>query len=295
MVHSVQPTLCQAVIVLYKTIPQNSPTLRSLREIAGTHPDLVHSLSVLVYDNSPQSQNLTPEGISDPFTASLVYKHDPSNGGLAKAYGQALDLASRSELPWLLLLDQDTTLTADFLSVLLEAIQANPQPQVCAIVPKLIRDGMALSPLVLKHGQELSVATGIAPGPLTVLNSAACVRVSALMRIGGFPQEYPLDYLDHVVFHRLQRGGDRVQVLPISIEHQLSVRGPKGGPVELSLDRYKRMLAAEWGYVRETKPKGGSPVQRVRLILRALEQRKLPDKAFARQTLASAFSLGRPR
>lgn len=295
MVNSVQPKLCQAVVVLYKTSPQESLTLRSLREIAGTHPDLVRSLNVLVYDNSPQSQTLASDDSPDSFTASLIYQHDAANGGLAKAYGYALDLASQNGLDWLLLLDQDATLTTDFLSALFSAIQATPEPQVCAIVPKLVRDGMALSPLVLKHSKELSVEPGVAPGHLTVLNSAACVRVSSMVRIGGFPREYPLDYLDHVVFHRLQRGGDRVQVLPISIEHQLSVRGPKDGPGELTLERYKRMLVAEWGYVRETKPKGGSPVQRVRLILRALDQRKLPDKAFARQTLASAFSLGRPR
>ncbi len=275
----------QAVVVLYKSTVNSSATLQSMGGILAAHPAFRQRMDLLVYDNSPEPQ---PADDLECFSERVEYRHDPKNGGLATAYGYALERAEGAGLAWLLLLDQDTTLTAELFAELFSAIDAGPPPQVCAIVPKQVRDGVALSPRLVRGGRDLPVNTGLATERLTVYNSAACVRVEALRAIGGFPPEFPLDYLDHIVFHRLQAGGGRLQVLPVSIEHQLSV---KNLAAEMSLERYKRLLRAEWVFIREVKPKGGVPVQRIRLIQRALSQMKLPDKTFAKATLASAFTL----
>ena len=281
----------QAVVVLYKTTVQASATMHSLREIFAAQPATAERFNVLLYDNSPEPSGLKNQGEDLAIagsTAEIVseYRHDPANGGLAKAYGYALEQAVKSGLDWLLLLDQDTTLTARFFVELLEAIEANPPAHVCGIVPRQVREGVLLSPRIVRAGRELPVADGVASERLIVFNSAACLRVKTLASIGGFPQEFPLDYLDHVVFHRLQAAGGRLLVLPVSIEHQLSV---KNLAEEMSLERYQGLLAAEWGYIREVKPKGGALVQRLRLLQRALSQSKMPDKRYARQTLAAAF------
>ena len=274
----------QAVVVLYKSTVGGSATLQSMRAIFAARTALRQRIDLLMYDNSPEPQSAVDlqylgEGVG--------YRHDPSNGGLATAYGYALELAEGAGLAWLLLLDQDTTLTAEFFTEMFAAIDAGPPSQVCALVPRQVRQGVALSPRLVRAGRELPVETGIAVERLTVFNSAACVRVAALRAIGGFPREFSLDYLDHVVFHRLQAGDGRLQVLPVSIEHQLSI---KNLAEEMSLERYRRLLAAEWGFIREVKPKGGVPVQRIRLIQRAVSQMKMPNKAFAKATLASAFA-----
>lgn len=278
----------QAVVVLYKSTVNASATLQSMRAIFAASPASRERIALLVYDNSPEPQSA---GDLQSLEEGVRYRHDPSNGGLATAYGYALELAEGAGLAWLLLLDQDTTLTAEFFAVMFAAIDAGPPPPVCALVPRQVRQGVALSPRLVRAGRDLPVETGIAVERLTVFNSAACVRVAALRAIGGFPREFPLDYLDHVVFHRLQARDSRLQVLPVSIEHQLSI---KNLAEEMSLERYRRLLSAEWGFIREVKPKGGVPVQRVRLIQRAVSQMKMPNKAFAKATLASAFTAHRP-
>lgn len=278
----------QAVVVLYKSTVSGSATLQSMRDIFAGGTASRERIALLIYDNSPEPQ---PADEILRFEEGDRYRHDPSNGGLATAYGYALELAEEAGLEWLLLLDQDTTLSAEFFAEMFAAIDAGPPPQVCALVPRQVRQGVALSPRLVRAGRDLPVATGIAAERLTVFNSAACVRVAALRAIGGFPREFPLDYLDHVVFHRLQAGNGRLQVLPVSIEHQLSI---KNLAEEMSLERYRRLLRAEWGFIHEVKPKGGVPVQRVRLIQRALSQMKMPNRAFAKATLASAFAAHRP-
>ncbi len=274
----------QAVVVLYKVSVGNSATLQSMRAIFAAQPALRDGIDLLIYDNSPELQ---PAEDLRPLGENVQYRHDGSNGGLATAYGYALDLAVAAGLPWLLLLDQDTTLTAELFHELLAVIETGPPAPVCAIIPRQVRDGVVLSPRLVRAGRDLPVETGIATERLTVFNSAACVRVAALQAIGGFPREFPLDYLDHIVFHRLQAPGGRLLVLPVSIEHQLSI---KNLAEEMSLERYKRLLAAEWGFIREVKPKGGAPVQRIRLVQRALTQMSMPNKAYAKATLASAFA-----
>ena len=277
----------QAVVVLYKSTIGGSATLQSLRGILAAQPALREQISLLIYDNSPQPQPTADLEHLGPFGVGVQYRHDGSNGGLATAYGYALDLAAAAGCDWLLLLDQDTSLTAELFAELLSAIHAGPPSEVCAIVPRQVRDGNLLSPRLVRGGRDLPVSTGIAGERLTVFNSAACVRVAALLAIGGFPREFPLDYLDHIVFHRLQKGSGRLLVLPVSIEHQLSI---KNLAEEMSLERYKRLLAAEWGFIREVKPKGGAPIQRIRLLQRALSQSRMPNRAYAKATLASAFA-----
>lgn len=281
--------MVQAVVVLYKTTMQESATLHSLDTIFAAQPELAERVDLLVYDNSPEPH---PPANEQTGAAHLIYRHDSSNRGLAGAYNVALDLARQKQLQWLLLLDQDTTLTSEYLHSLFERIVAEPPSEACAIVPRQVRDGVLLSPRLIRRGRELPVPDGLATEPLTVFNSAACVRVSSLLAIGGFPREFPLDYLDHVVFHRLQaKAGGRLWVMPIRIEHQLSI---KNLAEEMSLERYRRLLVAEWGYIGEVKPKGGTPVQRVRLLQRALAQAKMKDRRFARETLAAALN-GPPR
>ena len=58
----------------------------------------------------------------------IHYVHDPSNGGLASAYNYALARAESEEREWLLLLDQDTSLTAEFISELVETSESLALP-----------------------------------------------------------------------------------------------------------------------------------------------------------------------
>ena len=49
------------------------------------------------------------------------------------------------------------------------------------------------------------------------------LRVSAVKGIGGFDEEFPLDYLDHVTFRKLRRRGGHINVLQATLYHALSL------------------------------------------------------------------------
>lgn len=256
--------------------------------IRDRNPALCERMGLLVYDNSPAEQPLTFDGNG---FGRFTYLHDPRNSGLAVAYNSGLEQAAQAGTEWLLLLDQDTELNDRYLQSLFATIESSPAPSVCALIPILMRGEMVLSPQKVGRFHNRSVTpdyTGISPDQLTALNSAACLRVRAVQAIGGFPREYWLDLLDHVVFHRLQAAGGRVQVLDTTIQHQLSFLNMEQ---EMSLPRYVGVLEAEWRYVRETMAGGGILFHRIRLLKRALTYAvRWKNKAYAKETLRAAVA-----
>jgi GT2 family glycosyltransferase len=273
----------QCIVVLYRTALKESETFHTLTAALREYPALAARVSLLIYDNSPEPQSVElPVG----FFAKASYQHDPSNGGLAPAYNQALRAAEEAGDTWLWLFDQDTTVIPGLIPAAFAVIDRMPPSEVCGIVPRLVQDGVVLSPVAVHRFRYLAVDEGISGLDsrwLTALNSCACLRVSALRAIGGFPPQYWLDFLDHAVFHRLHKQGGRLLVLDVTIPHRLSTNNLRK---ESSHRRFDNLLAAEWQFVRETGWGGGSLVHRVRLLKRAVRTLlTLHEPAFALQVL----------
>ena len=197
-----------AVAVLYKQSPTESRALSSFIRILKDNPQMAIHFSLVVYDNSPQRHEVLAD-------LPVHYVHDPANGGLAAAYNYALARAEQAGNEWLLLLDQDTTLTREFFSELIACTNTlQTQDNVAAIVPKLMAQGRLKSPAedfidYIRHqftgsahtlGQDVA---GVQHGRISAYNSGSTMSVSLLRSIGGFPTEFWLDYLDHAVFHAL--------------------------------------------------------------------------------------------
>jgi GT2 family glycosyltransferase len=218
-----------AVAVLYKCELSQSQSISSLFQILNEYPALAAHFSVVLYDNSPQPQSLAPQG-----TFAVHYFHDAANGGLATAYNFALARAEGEDCGWLLLLDQDTSLTADFLYELLRAAEElQNATEVAAIVPKLLINDHVHSPAIpfLEQmrrqfqsaepplGQDVQ---GVLQKPYSAYNSGSALKVSALRSVGGFPEEFWLDFLDHAVFQALINKGYHVYVLRAMLAHDAS-------------------------------------------------------------------------
>ena len=278
--------LIQCVIVLYKQRPTEARSLSSLSEICARESSISERIRVLVQDNSPESQASLFEFTSLGFE----YHHAPENPGLADAYNRALEMAKDRKAAWLLLLDQDTVLNRGFLLQLLAAVQSTTSKESCAFVPELVKDGSVCSPHVLQRGRYRPLPfgfSGFAADPLVPVNSAACLKIQALSAIGGFPREYWLDFLDYIVFHRLQAAGGRIYVLDSQLEHSLSLLNLEA---EMSVARYSNMLAAECRFIRETGSRGGLLIHRLRLLKRSLRHALvLRNKRYAWQTLRAAM------
>lgn len=277
----------QSVVVLYKCPLEESRTLRSLASSCSQRKDLAQRIALLIYDNSPEPQL---HRLDESIYGAIEYRHTGENGGLSAAYGEALSMARGSGIEWLLLLDQDTVLEADFLPALMAAITSPLPGEICAIVPKVAQEGKTLSPQFLTRLRRHDLPPGFAGmhrKPIAALNSGACMRVKAVTAVGGFPRDYWLDYLDHIMFYRLQAAGGRIWVLDVELQHRLSFRNME---TEMPVKRYRSLLAAEWSYIRESGADGGAWAHRIRLIRRALGQAlKYNNKEYARLSFAAAI------
>jgi GT2 family glycosyltransferase len=223
------PSSILAVVVLYNCELPQSQSVSSLFQILNENPELAKHFSLVLYDNSPQ-----PQMHEMPACFPVQYVHDPSNGGLAPAYNFALARAEWDERDWLLLLDQDTSPTREFLFELLETARTlHSRPEVAVIVPKLLVQGKIESPSThfldqmrrqfLRPQQAMSQdVVGVQQQRLCSYNSGSTLRVSALRSIGGFPSEFWLDFMDHAVFDALFVSGYRMYVMIATLVHDSS-------------------------------------------------------------------------
>jgi GT2 family glycosyltransferase len=223
------PSSILTVVVLYNCEPSQSQSLCALLQILNENAALATNFSLVLYDNSPQ-----PHTYAVAATFPIHFVHDPANGGLASAYNFALARAESEQCEWLLLLDQDTSPTREFIVELLEAASTlHSQPDVAAIIPKLMVNGVIHSPAIpfiaqLRRqfrpprqpiGRDV---VGILQQPMCPYNSGSTLRVSAMRSVGGFPHEFWLDYLDHAVFHTLLLRGYRAYMMLATLVHDAS-------------------------------------------------------------------------
>lgn len=279
----------QAVLVLYRRKPSESEAFTSLKRIFEGNPDIAQSIGLLLYDNSPGSE-VSPEALPE----WVEYVHNPNNGGLTAAYSEALHRASARNIRWLMLLDQDTTLTKDYLvEAVASMLKYNGELRIAAIVPRLIERGRISSPSTRRLIRDRAVptnVTGLAQEKIAAFNSGAIIRVASLELIGGFPIDFPIEALDHAVFHLLQESGGKILILEARMKHSLSMNNLGDS---MPVERYKRVLAAEALFVK----KYGSVWDHVRirirffiLAIKQLERRK--ERKFIPITLTYLLGLG---
>jgi GT2 family glycosyltransferase len=185
--------------------------------------------------------------------SEVQYKADVENGGLAKAYNYALEIAQKEGFDWLLTLDQDTSLPIDFLCKLCHAVAfVAPLNTVAAIVP--ICGGRAGSPWIrrkywIRPKRFPDGFIGIPLESVYAVNSASTIRVSALKAIGGYDPRFYLWASDLVMYHRLHCNHFSIFVAGnIHVEHESSIADLKNRSTP---NRYEDMLRAEEAFYDE--------------------------------------------
>lgn len=252
-----------AVLVLYQCGLAESPAYRSFRATAADRGlDPVH---LAVYDNSPVRRVSPAEE-----TELLSYHHNPSNGGLAAAYNWALSLSAPGGIEWLLLLDQDSDLpTGFFREMCLAAGSYAPNPQVAAIIPHVLGASGPVSPSWVRIGRLAAVREdlcGVVRQELTAVNSGTLVRTAFVRSLGGFDSDFPLDWLDHWLFHEIYASGKSVAVLNLTLQHDLSVQNYRN---TISAARLRSILASEILFLTRHKSRSERFIHALRLFARA--------------------------
>ena len=157
----------------------------------------VARLVVVDNDSDAKSRDML-ESIAREPKAQVVYNNE--NLGLAHALNQGLALAHEAELPWLLALDQDTTPLQNMVDSLTAAYDACPFRQEVAVVGS--RFGAAL---------KQPISQGI---PFTeeavVITAGSLLAVDAALAVGGFREDFFIDFVDIELCLRLRHAGLRV-------------------------------------------------------------------------------------
>ena len=234
-----------AVIVLYRIAPEESPAFRSVLAARQAFRPEQGGVRVLLWDNSPGAEERCdlPDGVS--------YFADRSNSGLATAYNRALEWAELHGADWLLTLDQDTSVPADFFTRLAAAATASSTyAGVGAIVPQIAAEGKQLSPNWFQFGAVprwyRSGYVGVPREAVFAFNSGAMLRVDALRQIGGYDPRFWLDDSDAMIFSKLHQHGKRVYVAgDIQLDHEFSMKDMQR---RMSAARYQNALFAETAF-----------------------------------------------
>jgi GT2 family glycosyltransferase len=173
--------------------------------------------------------------LNEDILSDCLYVHDNThdNQYLASAYNQGANVARERGKEWIILLDDDSNITEDYLNKLQEYI-SDKKHQVVA--PILTHKSKKISP-TSKYGITV------------VFNSGMAIRLNTLQQIGGFCTRYPLDYLDYYTCWQLHKHNIPITIMDVVLPHQLSIEDYN----QVTLKRYTSILHAEKQFAYDTE------------------------------------------
>lgn len=248
------------LITLYKrTLNECISYLTFISESKNTN----FKYKLIVYNNSPEHK------IEDTEYAIVI--NSQKDGKLPEAYNYALNYSIQNNANWLLLLDQDTEVTKDYLIELENKLNSTLDENLVAIVPKLVDNKTALSPKTISNfgwWENNIKKTGYQTGRVVAFNSLSLLNVKFLQELGGFSEKYPLDMLDHWYYNQIYLQKKQVFVLDSLINHSLSFQNYEH---DVSINRHIDFLDAEKKFVKEL---GLSyfVIYKLKLFLRSIKQ-----------------------
>jgi hypothetical protein len=272
-----------AILVLYGRKPEEAaswPTLMALLRNDGP----LRLDHCLVHDNSPERH--APAIVA---ASNISVRWTPDNPGTAGAYINAVDVAQAHGCDWLLLLDQDTDLRADYLDRAARTLDALPNAAI--LVPRVRHGHDLISPATIgsRGGVKPTDRPSTRPGIPTAISSGIILRKTALASVPPFPRAIWLDYVDHWMFLSFARRKLAIGLIDADLSHDLSIRTPK----TLSTERLASVLAAENAF-NDTMTGGPRGWLRLRRVARAMRYAASGQFAHARtiirHTLARATS-----
>jgi GT2 family glycosyltransferase len=279
------PAKVLIVVVLYRTTLAASRTVQGLVRAAAEHPACLHCCEILLWDNSR-------EPLADcalPF--AFTYHHAPQNEGVSGAYNGARRMAEQRGCEWLLLLDDDTSVTAEFLCGMTPYARQQLSPRIAAVVPFLYAGDRQLSPQLWRFAGHRPL-----PRPaqsraesraMFAANSGTLLRAAALAAVGGYSTRFWLDYSDIELFYRLHRAGFQVRIAPeLRLQHEIAMLDYDA---RMTPARYAIYLAAEGDFLDLYRGPTERALHLLRLGARALRQRRYRSLAFSRMTLVTLW------
>lgn len=245
------------VVVLYQQPIEKTPSFALLSQAV-----VDQKIQLVIFDNSPTEQH------HSLFEKKFVnYYHDAQNPGLAVAYNYALSQAQPT-IQRLITLDQDTVLNESYLE---QISQVEFSDDCVVAVPMIFDQGQQISPVYadqyVNRTYRAVSEVGLTEQRVMAINSGTVFSISFLQTIGGFNPAFSLDFLDHWFFWKVHQLHKKIEILPIRLEHDLSVLNYE----KVSTTRYESILAAETKFYREYDQIHWKK-HRKQLLLRSIKQ-----------------------
>jgi rhamnosyltransferase len=219
------------VLVIYRMKISESPAFKSLTDSLQSANQ---KSSIFVYDNSSQ-----PQGYDLVEDWEMIYRNDPSNPGVSKAYNEGFKQSKAQSKRWILLVDQDTVFEKDFFSKCKSAIEANKHEGI--FVPIMVDLKGVVSPFVFRFGRGIRLRK-IHTGQqlmmrLKFINSGMLISSELFELSGGFDEQYRLDFSDLAFIERLKSLTRTFLVIDSECTHSLFAT--KRSSLEENLVRFK--------------------------------------------------------
>ena len=268
-----------AVVVLFRKEPDATKTLAGLARAFADEPSLFEQIDVLVWDNSPE------EAAKPSLSFAFTYHHAAANTGVSGAYNGAAEMAAERGCAWLLLLDDDTSVTADFLrGILADGEPIAGEERVAAVAPFLYAGSFCMSPRLWRFARHVPLPRPAQPCTETraifAANSGTLMRVSALAAVGGYSPRFWLDFSDIEIFHRLHARGFVVRIASdLALEHEMAMLDYDR---QMTPARFAVFLAAESDFMDLYRGPLERGMHLLRLGARVLHQHSYADPAFSR-------------
>ena len=249
------------VVVLYNTSMSQSITMCSLCE---RHNLLrARGVRVLVVDNTSgiKSEILFLQN-------GIQYVAFGENRGLANAYQFAYDVAKSDKFRFLVLLDQDSEITNDFIYAL-DAVVDDYDSAIAIWCPDVFSCGKPISPYSFSVIGWPNFNPRSDVDCLYGINSFSVVNMKFIEYIGGFNTFYWLDCLDLWLYERARHTTWKIIRLKTSVKHDLSLVSG-----EISLPRLKNIAYFEACFIVEYGTVARIAGTIIRLGLRGIKRRQ---------------------
>jgi hypothetical protein len=204
------------VVVLYKSSIEESTACRTLLSVR-VPPGM--RLLGLIFDNTP-GRAAESRVLDD----SIDYCSSGGNLGLPAAYNAAIRHGLLRDAEYILLVDQDSSVTHEFLEATARALEQRLPDQV-AWVPHILANDRVISPYRIngvglrKFGYDPSRPTAA----YFAINSYSVISLSFLTYLGGFEQHYWLDALDSWFYSHVAKAARTVGIIDVTVTHKLSL------------------------------------------------------------------------
>lgn len=170
----------------------------------------------------------------------FVWDNSQNNIMLSGAYNKGLDYAIQNKKKWIVLLDQDTKVTQQYIDSISEI--SNEYDVYAPLLKN--QSGKQLSPVWYdcSKGPFGHLSTKESEKKIcSAFNSGVILKADLVKSLGGFNPDFPLDYLDFWLFYKLSKSNAKIKIMNVELQHNLSVESAD----YTSKERYLLLLSAE--------------------------------------------------